>query len=50
MPELDAKQLLLHQFVAGLPSAISKQLRSTASATELRSMVECAEAIDLAGE
>ena len=34
------EQLLLHQFVAGLPSAISKQLQATWNTTELRSTVE----------
>lgn len=43
MPGLDStakEQLLLHQFVAGLPSAISKQLRATGNTTELRPTVE----------
>ena len=43
MPGLDSaakEQLLLHQFVGGLPSAISKQLRATGNTTELRSTVE----------
>ena len=43
MPGLDStakEQLLLHQFVTGLPSAISKQLRATGNTTDLRSTVE----------
>lgn len=43
MPGLDAEakeQLLLHQFVAGLPPAISKQLRAAGNTTDLRSTVE----------
>ena len=34
------EQLLLHQFVAGLPSAISKQLQATWNTTELRSTIK----------
>ena len=50
MPGLDAKakeQLLLHQFMAGLPATISKQLRATASTTTLQSAVERAKLLTL---
>ena len=43
MPGLDSaakEQLLLHQFVAGLPSAISKQLRATAVYRRARETVD----------
>ena len=49
MPGLDAKakeQLLLHQFVAGLPPAISKQLRAAGNTTDLRSTVERAKLLN----
>ena len=43
MPKLEARareQLLLHQFVAGLPNAVSRQLRATGDAKELTSTLE----------
>ena len=43
MPEIDQKtrdQLLLHQFVAGLPVQVSKQLRAVGATTELKSTVQ----------
>ena len=43
MPKLDATtrdQLLLHQFVAGLPQAVSWQLRATGEAKDLAAMME----------
>jgi hypothetical protein len=43
MPNLEARareQLLLHQFLAGLPSAVSRQLRATGDAKELASTLE----------
>ena len=46
MPELPNKvreQLLLHQFLAGLPSAISKQLHSLGDTKALDAMVERAQ-------
>eukprot|EP00731_Ephydatia_muelleri_P000732 Em0001g732a len=49
MPGLDAKakeQLLLHQFVAGLPPAISKPLRAAGNTTDLRSTVERAKLLN----
>ena len=49
MPGLDAEakeQLLLHQFVAGLPPAISKPLRAAGNTTDLRSTVERAKLLN----
>lgn len=43
MPDIDATargQLLLHQFLAGLPDSISKQLRATGETTDLDKTVE----------
>lgn len=43
MPDVDAAardQLLLHQFLAGLPAAISRQLRATGETKELDKAVE----------
>ena len=43
MPRLDntaCDQLLLHQFLAGLPSSLSWQLRATGEARDLNSSVE----------
>eukprot|EP00731_Ephydatia_muelleri_P021832 Em0014g423a len=43
MPKLEARareQLLLHRFVAGLPNAVSRQLRATGDAKELTSTLE----------
>ena len=45
MPKLEARarareQLLLHQFLAGLPNAVSRQLRATGDAKELMSTLE----------
>ena len=43
MPKLEARareQLLLHQFLAGLPNAVSRQLRATGDAKELTSTLE----------
>ena len=49
MPGLDAEakeKLLLHQFVAGLPPAISKPLRAAGNTTDLRSTVERAKLLN----
>ena len=43
LPDLDATtrdQLLLHQFVAGLPQAVSRQLRATGEAKDLAATME----------
>ena len=43
MPEIDGlarEQLLLHQFLAGLPLTISKQLRATGDVSKLETAVE----------
>ena len=45
MPKLEKvahEQLLLHQFLAGLPDAVSRQLRATGETKKLESTVECA--------
>ena len=46
MPKPIKEQLLLHQFVAGLPPAISKQLRAAGNTTDLRSTVERAKLLN----
>ena len=49
MPGLDAEakeQLLLHQFVAGLPPAICKPQRAAGNTTDLRSTVERAKLLN----
>ena len=49
MPGLDAEAkepLLLHQFVAGLPPAISKQLRAAGDTTDLQSTVRARETVE----
>ena len=46
MPGLDTTtrdQLLLHQFVAGLPQAVSRQLRATEEAKDLAATMERAQ-------
>ena len=43
MPKLEARgleQLLLHQFLAGLPNAVCRQLRAMGDAKELSSTLE----------
>ena len=43
MPKLEAnaqEQLLLHQFLAGLPESVSSQLRATGETKKLESTVE----------
>ena len=35
-----SEQLLLHQFLTGLPSEVSKQLRATGATTTLKTAVE----------
>ena len=43
MPSLDAtakKQLLLHQFLAGLPQALNRQLRAAGETTDLEKAIE----------
>ncbi|KAL5509977.1 hypothetical protein EMCRGX_G005432 [Ephydatia muelleri] len=45
MPKLDLalkEQLILHQFIAGLPATINRQLRATGDMTNLQSTLECA--------
>ena len=46
MPELKdsatRKKLLLHQFLAGLPQAVSRQLRAAGETKDLDTVVECA--------
>ena len=55
MPEIDQiektrDQLLLHQFVAGLPMQVSKQLRAVRATTELKSTVQRAKLLMLLDE
>ena len=48
MPELaeDAsQQLLIHQFLAGLPAPVSRQLRAVGNTTNLEQIVECAKVL-----
>ena len=40
LPQGSREQLLLHQFLSGLPTGISKQLRSTGDAKQLETTVE----------
>jgi len=45
MPELTAdtkKQLLIHQFLAGLPASLSRQLRAGGNTQDLDELVQCA--------
>ena len=45
MPDMDAtarKQILLHQFLSGLPVSISKQIRAAGETETLDKAVECA--------
>ena len=45
MPGMDAtvyEQLLLHQFLGGLPASVSKQIRAAGEAKVLDKAVECA--------
>ena len=46
MPNLDSsaiEQLLLHQFLAGIPPAVSRQLRSTGETKTLKEAIERAQ-------
>ena len=48
MPELaeDAsQQLLIHQFLAGLPAPVSRQLQAVGNTTNLEQIVECAKVL-----